>query len=55
VGCGIGGSARILSRDYGLDVLGISISPAQVNRATHLTARDAALSLRSDGCPQPPT
>ena len=25
VGCGIGGSARILSRDYGLDVLGISI------------------------------
>ena len=37
VGCGIGGSARILSRDYGLDVLGISISPAQVNRATHLT------------------
>lgn len=37
VGCGIGGSARILSRDYGLDVVGISISPAQVNRATQLT------------------
>ena len=37
VGCGIGGSARILSRDYGLDVLGISISPAQINRATQLT------------------
>ena len=37
VGCGIGGSARILSRDYGLDVLGISISPAQIKRATQLT------------------
>ncbi|MEB3349928.1 MAG: methyltransferase domain-containing protein [Cyanobacteriota bacterium] len=37
VGCGIGGSARILARDYGLDVLGISISPAQVERARQLT------------------
>ena len=37
VGCGIGGSARILAKDYGFDVLGISISPAQVQRATELT------------------
>jgi len=37
VGCGIGGSARILARDYGFDVLGISISPAQIARATELT------------------
>ena len=37
VGCGIGGSARILARDYGLNVLGISISPAQIARATALT------------------
>jgi MPBQ/MSBQ methyltransferase len=37
VGCGIGGSARILARDYGFDVLGISISPAQVERARQLT------------------
>ena len=37
MGCGIGGSARILARDYGLDVLGISISPAQIKRATQLT------------------
>ena len=37
VGCGIGGSARILARDYGFNVLGISISPAQVARATALT------------------
>jgi MPBQ/MSBQ methyltransferase len=37
VGCGIGGSARILARDYGFDVLGVSISPAQVARARQLT------------------
>ncbi len=37
VGCGIGGSARILARDYGLEVLGISISPAQIARAQALT------------------
>ena len=44
VGCGIGGSARILAADYGFDVLGISISPAQVARAQALTP--AALSAR---------
>jgi MPBQ/MSBQ methyltransferase len=38
-GCGIGGSARILARDYNLDVVGISISPAQVARATDLTTQ----------------
>ena len=37
VGCGIGGSARILARDYGLDVLGVSISPLQISRAGSLT------------------
>ena len=37
VGCGIGGSARILASDYGFQVLGISISPAQIARATALT------------------
>lgn len=37
VGCGIGGSARILARDYGLDVLGVSISPLQIARARELT------------------
>ena len=37
VGCGIGGSARILARDYGFEVLGISISPAQIARAAELT------------------
>ncbi len=44
VGCGIGGSARILARDYGLTVLGISISPAQIARAQALTP--AALAPR---------
>ncbi|MFZ9167209.1 methyltransferase domain-containing protein [Vulcanococcus sp.] len=37
VGCGIGGSARILARDYGFEVLGISISPGQIARAQELT------------------
>ncbi|WP_216902474.1 methyltransferase domain-containing protein [Synechococcus sp. CCY 9618] len=40
VGCGIGGSARILARDYGFEVLGISISPAQIARARELTPAD---------------
>lgn len=40
VGCGIGGSARILARDYGFDVLGVSISPAQIARAQELTPSD---------------
>ena len=37
VGCGIGGSSRILTRDYGFDVIGITISAAQVKRANQLT------------------
>ena len=37
VGCGIGGSARILARDYGFDVIGITISKAQARRASELT------------------
>jgi MPBQ/MSBQ methyltransferase len=40
VGCGIGGSARILARHYGFEVLGISISPAQIARARDLTPAD---------------
>ena len=37
VGCGIGGSSRILSNDYGFDVIGISISQEQIKRANELT------------------
>ena len=33
VGCGIGGSSRILSKYYGFNVTGITISPGQVKRA----------------------
>ena len=36
VGCGIGGSSRILSDYYGFDVIGISISQEQVKRAYEL-------------------
>ena len=37
VGCGIGGSSRILAEYYGFNVIGITISPAQVRRAIELT------------------
>ena len=37
VGCGIGGSSRILARDYGFAATGITISPQQVKRAQELT------------------
>ena len=37
VGCGIGGSARILAKYYGFNVTGITISPGQVKRARELT------------------
>ena len=37
VGCGIGGSSRILAEYYGFNVTGITISPAQVQRARELT------------------
>ncbi|MEL7334056.1 MAG: methyltransferase domain-containing protein [Cyanobacteria bacterium J06560_2] len=37
VGCGIGGSSRVLAKDYGFDVTAVTISPGQVERATQLT------------------
>jgi len=37
VGCGIGGSSRILAEYYGFNVTGITISTAQVKRARELT------------------
>lgn len=37
VGCGIGGSSRILAQNYNFDVTGVTISPQQVKRATELT------------------
>ncbi len=40
IGCGIGGSSRILAKDYGFDVLGITISSEQVRRAIELTPKE---------------
>ncbi|HEY9838115.1 MAG TPA: methyltransferase domain-containing protein, partial [Vampirovibrionales bacterium] len=40
VGCGIGGSSRLLAKDYGFSVTGITISPGQVKRAQELTPPD---------------
>ena len=40
VGCGIGGSSRILAKYYGFNVTGITISPAQVERAIELTPQE---------------
>ncbi len=40
VGCGIGGSSRILAREYGFAVTGVTISPQQVARARELTPDD---------------
>ena len=37
VGCGIGGSSRVLAQDYGFSVTGVTISPQQVKRAQELT------------------
>ena len=46
VGCGIGGSARLLALHYGFDVLAISISPAQIARARDLTSPELATHCR---------
>lgn len=48
VGCGIGGSSRILARDFGFDVTGITISPQQVARATELTAEGVTAKFAVD-------
>jgi MPBQ/MSBQ methyltransferase len=48
VGCGIGGSSRILARDYGFRVTGITISPQQVQRAQSLTPADLSASFQVD-------
>ncbi len=48
VGCGIGGSSRILGRDYGFAVTGITISPQQVQRAQALTPKELSVQFRVD-------
>ncbi|MGB3262762.1 MAG: methyltransferase domain-containing protein [Microcoleus sp.] len=48
VGCGIGGSSRILAQDYKFAVTGITISPQQVKRAQELTPPELDLQFRVD-------
>ncbi|MEM9485920.1 MAG: methyltransferase domain-containing protein [Cyanobacteria bacterium P01_F01_bin.116] len=48
VGCGIGGSSRILARDYRFDVTGVTISPQQVQRAQQLTPADVTAQFQVD-------
>ncbi len=48
VGCGIGGSSRILAKEYGFDVTGITISPQQVQRATELTPDGVTAQFKVD-------
>ena len=46
VGCGIGGSSRILANYYGFNVTGITISPAQVRRAIELTSKECKCNFK---------
>ena len=48
VGCGIGGSSRILARDYNFDVTGVTISPQQVKRAQELTPANVSARFQVD-------
>lgn len=48
VGCGIGGSSRILARDYGFAVTGVTISPNQVRRAQQLTPEGVTAHFQVD-------
>ncbi len=48
VGCGIGGSTRILAKEYGFQATGITISPKQVQRATELTPEDVTAKFQVD-------
>ncbi|QOV22713.1 methyltransferase domain-containing protein [Anabaenopsis elenkinii] len=48
VGCGIGGSSRILAKDYGFAVTGITISSQQVQRAQELTANGLDVKFQVD-------
>ncbi len=48
VGCGIGGSSRILAEDYGFDVTGITISANQVKRANELTPEGVSAKFQVD-------
>ncbi|MEZ4244853.1 MAG: methyltransferase domain-containing protein [Nitrospira sp.] len=48
VGCGIGGSSRMLAREYGFAVTGVTLSPQQVRRAQELTASEVNARFQVD-------
>ncbi|MGA1408869.1 MAG: methyltransferase domain-containing protein [Prochlorotrichaceae cyanobacterium] len=48
VGCGFGGSSRILAQDYGFAVTGVTISPQQVLRAQELTPSHLTAQFKVD-------
>ncbi len=48
VGCGIGGSSRVLAKDYGFEVTAVTISSGQVARATALTPADVSAKFMVD-------
>jgi MPBQ/MSBQ methyltransferase len=48
VGCGIGGSSRMLAREYGFAVTGVTLSPQQVRRAQELTAPEVNVHFQVD-------
>ncbi|MGK7887179.1 MAG: methyltransferase domain-containing protein [Crocosphaera sp.] len=48
VGCGIGGSSRILAKEYGFQTTGVTISPKQVQRATELTPENVTAKFQVD-------
>ena len=48
VGCGIGGSSRLLAREYGFVVTGVTISPQQVRRAQELTSPEVNVRFQVD-------
>ncbi len=48
VGCGIGGSSRVLAKDYGFEVTAVTISPGQVARATALTPASVSAKFMVD-------
>ncbi|MBE9137426.1 methyltransferase domain-containing protein [Nodosilinea sp. LEGE 07088] len=48
VGCGIGGSSRILAQTYNFAVTGVTISPNQVHRAQQLTPPEVSARFQVD-------
>ena len=48
VGCGIGGSSRMLAREYGCAVTGVTLSPQQVRRAQELTSPEVNARFQVD-------